>query len=88
MERSEKLAGRLRAARMRSPGSLWTAGMVLLAIVFAVVGLSSGDPKPLWTRIGVVLAVLLLIFRQVSRRMNGRVSKAAQPDPESRLKLD
>lgn len=83
MNRFEKESMR----RRRSPATLWTVALVLVALAVAVVGLSTGAPKPFWTKAAVVLALLLLVLRQVKRRTKGRPSKAAQPDPQSRLNL-
>jgi hypothetical protein len=35
----------------------------------------------------IVLAILLLVFRQLSRRLKTKGPRAAQPDPKSTIKL-
>jgi L-asparagine transporter-like permease len=87
MNRFEEESNRQRKAQLKSSVALWTGGLILVAVAFAIVGLSSGAPTRFWSKAAIVLAVLLLILRQVNRRLRGRRSKAAQPDPASRLNL-
>lgn len=61
-------------------------GFALLALV--ALGLIFAAPARFWSAAIAVMAVLLLIMRQTVRILNKRSSKAAQPDPESVLKLD
>jgi hypothetical protein len=87
MNKYEERAARERKAALRNAMTLWTAGLVLVAVVFVIVGLSSGASSDFWKRAALILAVLLLILRQVGRRLRGRTPRAAEPDPRSRLKL-
>ena len=61
-------------------------GFAVLALV--ALGLIFAAPPRFWSAAIAVMAVLLLIMRQTMRVLNKRSSKAAQPDPESVLKLD
>jgi hypothetical protein len=88
MNKFEVRAREERKAQVRSSMTLWTAGLVLVAVALAIIGLSSGAPRQFWSKAGIVLAILLLLFRQMARRMRGRTPKAAQPDPQSRLNLN
>ncbi|MBV9265591.1 MAG: hypothetical protein JO061_05420 [Acidobacteriaceae bacterium] len=87
MNKYEERAVRERKAALRSSMTLWTAGLALIAVVFAIIGLSSGAPSQFWSRAALVLAILLLALRQISRRLRGRTPRAAEPDPKSRLNL-
>ena len=68
--------------------SLWTAGLALVVVVFLIIGLNSSAPSGFYKKGAVVVAILLLILRQVSRRLRGKAPRAAQPDPKSTLKLE
>jgi O-antigen/teichoic acid export membrane protein len=61
-------------------------GFAVLALV--ALGLIFAAPARFWSVAIAVIALLLLIMRQTMRVLNKRTSKAAQPDPESILKLD
>jgi hypothetical protein len=88
MTPQEKQSERDRAAALRSSTMLWTAGAGLVVVVFAVLGFSTGAPREFWQRGAIVVAVLLLVLRQVSRRLRVRNPRSAQPDPLSKLNLD
>jgi hypothetical protein len=47
---------------------------------------SSAAPR-LGPGAAIVLAILLLVFRQLSRRLKTKGPRAAQPDPKSTIKL-
>jgi hypothetical protein len=68
--------------------SLWTAGLALLVVIFLIIGLSSGAPSTFFKTGAVVVAMLLLILRQINRRLRPKGPRTAQPDPKSRLNLD
>lgn len=87
MNRYEERAQRQRAATLRFSAMLWTAGAALIVVVFAILGFSTGAPREFWYRGAIVVAVLLLILRQVARRIRVRNPRSAQPDPLSRLNL-
>lgn len=88
MNRYEERAQRERRAALRSSMLMGSAGIALVIVVLLIVGLRASAPAGFYSRAAIALAVLLLVFRQVSRRMRNRVPRAAQPDPKSTLKLD
>ena len=88
MNKYEQQAKYQRTASLRSSMSLWTAGLALLVVIFLILGLNSSAGSGFFKLGAVIVAVLLLILRQVSRRLSGKPPRAAQPDPKSTLKLD
>jgi hypothetical protein len=60
----------------------------LIAVILTIVGLSISAPREFWYKIAVAAAVLLLLLRQIARRLRVRNPRSAQPDPASRLNLD
>ena len=88
MNKYVERAEQRRRAGLRFSLSVWTAGLALLAVVLVILALSSSAAPRLGPTAAIVLAVLLLVFRQLSRRLKGKGSRAAQPDPKSTLKLD
>jgi hypothetical protein len=64
-----------------------TAGLALIVVVLLIVGIRNSAPPRFFTEAAIGVAVLLLILRQVARRMKGRTPRAAEPDPKSRLNL-
>ena len=88
MNKYEQQAKQQRTASLRSSMSLWTAGLALLVVVFVIIGLNGSAPSGFFKIGAVVAAILLLILRQLSRRLRGKSPRAAQPDPKSTLKLD
>jgi hypothetical protein len=68
--------------------SVWTAGLALLIVIFLILGLNSSAPSGFFKTGAVVVAVLLQILRQLSRRLRGKAPRASEPDPKSTLKLD
>jgi cytochrome bd-type quinol oxidase subunit 2 len=88
MNKYEQQAKQQRNASLRSSMSLWTAGLALVAVVFVIVGLNGSAPSGFFKIAAVVIAILLLILRQLSRRLRGKSPRAAEPDPKSTLKLD
>ena len=88
MNKYVERAEQRRRAGLRFSLSVWTAGLALLAVVLVILALSSSAAPRLGPAAAIVLAVLLLIFRQLSRRLKTKGSKAAQPDPKSIIKLD
>lgn len=88
MNRYEERAERQRKATMRFSSMMWSASGVLLVVVAVILLFSTSAPPSYWSRAGIGLAILLLILRQVSRRISNKVPRAAQPDARSTLKLD
>ena len=88
MNKYEQRAGQERKAALRSSMTIWTAGIALIAVAIAVVGFRGSAPSGFFSKSAIVLVVLLLILRHLSRRLKGKNSRAAQPDPQSRLNLD
>ncbi len=88
MNRYEQRAEQQRRAALRFSMMIWTAGIALVVIVLLILGLSSAAPPRYFSRTAIALAILLLILRQISRRLKGKGPRAAQPDPRSKLKLN
>ena len=88
MNKYEERAGQERKAALRFSLMIWTAGIALIVVVLMILGLSSSAPRGFFSKSAIVAAVLLLILRQLNRRLRGRVPRASQPDPRSTLKLD
>ena len=88
MNKYERRAEQQRRPAIKSSQTMGTAAVALLAVVLLIIGMNSAAPKEFLSRAAVGLAVLLLILRQIGRRARGKVPRAAQPDPQSRLNLD
>lgn len=65
-----------------------TAGIALIVVILLIVGFTSAAPPSFFTRAAIAVAVLFLIWRQVSRRRKGKTPRAAKPDPKSTLHLN
>jgi hypothetical protein len=87
MNKYVERAEQTRRAGLRFSLSMWTAGLALLVVVLVILGLTSSAGPRLGPGAAIVLAVLLLVFRQLSRRLKTKGPRAAQPDPKSTLKL-
>ena len=87
MNKYEERAERDRKASMRFSMMMWTAGAALIVVVVMILGLSGSASPQFWSRAGIVLAILLLVFRQIARRLKGKKPRAATPDPRSKLNL-
>ncbi|MBV9295819.1 MAG: hypothetical protein JO145_09615 [Acidobacteriaceae bacterium] len=88
MNKYELRAEQQRKAALRFSMMLWTAGLGLIVVVLTIVGLNNSAPRGYFSKTAIGLAVLLLLLRQMTRRLKGRSPRAAQPDPKSQLKLD
>ncbi|MBV9611728.1 MAG: hypothetical protein JO091_04615 [Acidobacteriaceae bacterium] len=88
MNRYEQRAEQQRKAALRFSMMIWTAGLALVVVVLIILGLSSSASPRYFSKAAIVVAVLLLILRQVSRRLRGKTPRAAEPDPQSKLRLD
>jgi uncharacterized membrane protein YqjE len=88
MNRYEERAQKERRAALRSSLTMSTAGLALIVVVLLIVGIRNSAPPRFFTEAAIAVAVLLLILRQVARRMKGRMPRAAEPDPKSKLNLN
>lgn len=88
MNRYEQRAEQQHRASMRFSMMMWTAAVALVIVVLLILGLSNSAPSGFFSKAAIGAAVALLVLRQLSRRLKGRGPRAAQPDPESTLKLD
>jgi membrane protein implicated in regulation of membrane protease activity len=88
MNKYEQRAAQERKAALRSSIRIWTAGAALIGVAIAVLVVSSSAPSRSWSKSVILIAVLLLVLRQVGRRSKNKRSRVAEPDPQSRLKLD
>ena len=88
MNRYEERAARERRAAMKSSMTMWTAGIALVVVVLLILGLSSSASPSFFSRAAIAIAVLLLVLRQITRRMRRGSPRGAEPDPKSRLNLD
>lgn len=70
-----------------SSGTIWTAAAALIVIVVLIIGLKDGASHTFWSRAALFLAIGLLIYRQITRRFRRSASRAADPDPKSKLNL-
>jgi hypothetical protein len=66
---------------------IWTSAIALFAVVLLIIALS-GSGSRVYSRGAIGAAVLLLLLRLIGRVLKGRSSRAAEPDPQSTLKLD
>lgn len=87
MNKYEERAERDRQASMRFSMMMWTAGAALVVVVLLILGLSGSASPQFWSRAGIGLAILMLVMRQVARRMKARKPRSALPDPRSKLNL-
>jgi hypothetical protein len=88
MNKYEKRAQADRKAALRSSMTIWSAGLALIVVVVLIMGLSTQAPSGFYSKAAIGVAILLLIVRQLSRRLRGGAPRAAQPDPKSSIKLD
>ncbi len=68
------------------------AGVALVLFVLFIWGASNSAPSGFWSKVIIVVAVALLFLRQLQRRLQpkggSQKSRAAEPDPQSRLHLN
>jgi hypothetical protein len=74
-------------ARQRGALMLWTSAIALVVVILLIFALS-GSTSRFYSRGAIAAAVVLLLIRLVGRVLKVRSARAAQPDPQSTLKLD
>jgi len=52
-----------------------------------ITGIRESAPPEFFYKAAIGFAVLMLVIRQVSKRMKSNVPRSARPDPKSTLKL-
>ena len=87
MNKYEEQAKQQRKAALRSSMSVWTAGLSLIVVALVILGFRSDAPPDYFYKGALGVAVVLLVLRQVARRLKSKVPRAARPDPKSTLKL-
>ena len=89
MNKYEERAQKDRYGSFRTAMMLLTIGLAVTVLGLILLGNSAVAPRSFWSKAVVTLCVILLIIRQVSRRIGPKQSqrRAAQPDPQSRLNL-
>jgi hypothetical protein len=88
MNKYEQRAKAERKATVRASMSIWSAGLAFIVVVVLIMRLSTSAPSGFYSKAAIGVAVLLLIVRQLSRRLRGSAPREAQPDPKSSIKLD
>jgi hypothetical protein len=87
MNKYEQQARQQRQATLRAGMSVWTAGLALIVIALVILGLRGSASPEYFYKGALAVAVILLLLRQVSRRLKAKGPRAARPDPKSTLKL-
>lgn len=87
MNKYEKRAQQDRKAALRSAMLAGTVGLVLIAIALVILAMSSSAPLGFYQKVAIGIVVLLLILRQVGRRLRRKSKGPATPDEKSQLKL-
>lgn len=87
MVRRDPPPAKRQQVQMRGNLSLMSLAAMLVLVGLLILGLSYAAPKNYYTRIGIGAAVVLLVLRQITRSRVGKRSKAAEPDPASKLHL-
>ncbi len=87
MNKYEEQAKLQRKAALRSSMSIWTAGLALIVVTLVIVGLRESAPPDYFYKGAIAVAILVLLLRQVSRRLRTKGPRSARPDPKSTLKL-
>lgn len=87
MNKYEEQAKQQRRAALRSSMSVWTAGLSLIVVALVILGFRSSAPPEYFYKGAVAVAAILLVLRQISRRLKTNVPRSARPDPKSKLRL-
>ena len=88
MNRFEQNAERERRSSLRLSLLVLSLGGILVVGALALLGYSGGAPQSFWTRAAIGLAILMLILRQVTRKLKSGRARAVKPDEQSMLHLD
>ena len=89
MNQYEERSKRERKSTLRFSLLMGVVGLGLAGLALAGLGVITAAPQHFWSKAIVIVAVLLLVIRQIMRRLNAQgKSRAAEPDPQSRLKLN
>lgn len=87
MAKNEVSPQRLEFATRRGSLMIWTSGVALVVVVLLIIALS-GSSSRFYSRGAIGAAVVLLLLRLIGRIVKVKSTRAAQPDPESTLRLD
>lgn len=87
MNKYEKRAEQDRKAAMRSAMMAGTIGLILIAVALLILGMSNSASLGFYQKVAIAIVVLLLILRQVARRLRRKSRGPATPDEKSQLKL-
>jgi hypothetical protein len=88
MNKYEAQARLQKKAALRSSMSIWTAGLALVIVALIILGLRGSATPEFFYKGAIGVAVLLLLFRQIARRLKSADGpRSARPDPKSTLKL-
>ena len=83
MKGFERQAQEQRRSMLKMSMLLWSLGGALLVVVLAIAGFSSSAPQGFWKDAAIVVAVLVLILRQVSRRLKPGRRREIKIDEQS-----
>lgn len=87
MNKYEEQARQQRKAALRWSMSVWTAGLALIVVALLILGLRGSADPGYFYKAALGVAAVLLILRQVARRLKRNGPRASRPDPKSTLKL-
>jgi Kef-type K+ transport system membrane component KefB len=87
MNKYEKRTQQDRKAALRASVIAATIGVALIAIALVILGISNSAPLGFYKKAAIAVVVLLLILRQVGRRLKRKWGGPAKPDEKSQLKL-
>jgi hypothetical protein len=88
MNKYEERSQQQHRSSMRASVVMGAVGLVFAGLGLGALGLIFASPANFWKVAVAILALLMLVMRQAMRELNKRKSKAAEPDPDSVLKLD
>lgn len=88
MKKFEQQAQEQRRSMLKMSMLLWSLGGALLIVTLAIAGFSSSAPRNFWKDAAIVVAVVVLILRQVSRRLKSGRRHEINVDEQSKLHLE